>query len=165
MATRKDIIITESAEELKQLFHKQPHHLHSRIKMLHYLQSNVTNKTKELSEKLLVSTTTILAWKNAYLSGGLKELLTYERGKHKTNATITPEINKVIVEQLSSPTSAFTSYVDLYHWLKENHLENITYRIVHHHTHTKLKASLKVARKSHIKKDAKVAEDFKKTLV
>lgn len=165
MATRKHIIITETVQELKQLFHKHPHYLHPRIKMLYYLQSKVTNRTKDLSEKLLVSATTIQAWKNAYSSGGLKELLTYERGKHKTNATITPEINKVIIEQLSSSTSAFTSYIDLYQWLKENHLENVTYRIVHHHTHTKLKASLKVARKSHIKKDAKAVEDFKKTLM
>ena len=164
MALRKHITITEGIQELKQLFHKHPHYLHPRIKLLYYLKSKITDRTKELSEKLLVSTTTIQEWKNAYASGGLAELLKYERGKNKSNSTITPEISKVIEEQLSSPTSAFSSYVDLYQWIKEKHLENVTYRIVHHHAHTKLKASLKVARKSHIKKDEKAVEDFKKAL-
>lgn len=165
MALRKQITITETVQDLKQLFHKHPNHLHPRIKMLYYLQSNITNKTKDLAEKLLVSISSIQDWKNAYASGGLKELLQYERGQNKSNATITPEVNKIIAEQLSSPTSAFTSYTSLYQWLKENHLENVTYRIVHHHTHTKLKASLKVARKSHIKKDEQAVDDFKKMLI
>lgn len=88
--------------------------------------------------------------------------MTYERGKHKSNGIITPAINEQIVEQLSSPTSAFTSYIDLQQWLQENHLPTVSYRVVHHHAHTKLKVSLKLARKSHIKKDDKAVEVFKK---
>lgn len=130
--------------------------------MLYYIKSNTTNVTKVLAEKLMVSIPTIQGWKNAYSSGGLENLLKYERGKNKVNGAITPAINKAIVEQLSSPRSAFSNYVDLHQWLKENHLDNVSYRVVHHHAHTKLKASLKVARKSHIKKDALAVELFKK---
>jgi len=50
----------------------------------------------------------------------------------------------------------------LQQWLQQNHLPTVSYRVVHHHAHNKLKASLKVARKSHIKKDAAAVEDFKK---
>lgn len=163
MAKKILLTIKESTTFLKQLFHKHPHHIHARIQMLYYIQSNTTDVTKALAEKLMVSVPTIQGWKNAYSLGGLENLLKYERGKNKSNGAITPEINKIILEQLSSPTSAFSSYVDLHQWIKENHLENVSYRVVHRHAHTKLKASLKIARKSHIKKDAAVVDLFKKT--
>jgi len=99
---------------------------------------------------------------NDYLIGGIENLLHYEKGKHKSNGIITPTISTVIKEQLSSPTSGFTSFVDLQQWVQENHLPTVTYRVVHHHASVKLKASLKVARKSHIRKDLVAVEDFKK---
>lgn len=165
MSRTKQIIIQETAQELKKLFRKYPNHLHTRIQFLYSIKTGITDSTKQLALQLMVTEKTIRQWKSTYALGGLNGLLKYERGKNKSNSMITPEINKIIVEQLSSPTSAFTSYVDLYQWLKENHLENVTYRVVHHHTHTKLKASLKVARKSHIKKDEKAVDDFKKMLM
>ena len=88
--------------------------------------------------------------------------MSYDKGKHKSNGIITPAISAAIKEQLSSPTSAFTSYIDLQQWLQENHLPTVSYRVVHHHATVKLKASLKVARKSHIKKDEDKVESFKK---
>jgi hypothetical protein len=89
-------------------------------------------------------------------------LLSYKRGKQKSNGIITPAINELIVKKLSSPNASFTSYIDFQQWLQENYLPTVSYRVVHHHAHTKLKASLKVARKSHIKKDEKAVEGFKK---
>lgn len=162
MASKTILSIRENLSELKQLFHKCPVHLHGRIQMLYLLKSNVTDSTNALSEKLLVTTRAIQHWKKAYLQGGINHLLSYERGKHKSNGIITPAINALIVEKLSSPTDAFTSYLDLQKWLQDNHLPKVTYRVVHHHTHVKLKASLKVARKSHIKKDEVAVEGFKK---
>ena len=79
-----------------------------------------------------------------------------------SNGIITPAISALIKEELSSPTSGFTSYIDLQQWLQENHLPTVTYRVVHHHATVKLNASLKVARKSHIRKDPAAVEDFKK---
>ena len=87
----------------------------------------------------------IQRWKKDYLEGGIENLLNYKRGKHKSNGT-----------------SGFTSYIELHQWLQENHLPTVTYRVVYHHATVKLNASLKVARKSHIKKDLSAIEDFKK---
>lgn len=162
MALKNTLLIKESSAELKSLFRNHPVHLHSRIQMLYLIQSNVTDSTNDLSQKLLVTTRAIQHWKKAYAQGGIEQLLSYERGRHKTNGIITPAINDLIVEKLSSPSSAFTSYIDLQQWLKENYLPTVSYRVVHHHDHTKLKASLKVACKSHIKKNATAIDDFKK---
>lgn len=162
MALKKRLTITESQLDLKHLFHKHPVHLHARIQMLYLIKSGVTDSTNVLAEKLLVSTRAIQHWKKEYVQGGINQLLSYERGKHKSNGIITPAINDLIVEKLSSPITAFTSYIDLQQWLQENHLPTVSYRVVHRHAHDKLKASLKVARKSHIKKDEVAVENFKK---
>ena len=152
MAIRRQLLIQESSSDLKLLFRKHPVHLHPRIHMLYLIKSEVTNSSNTLSEKLLVSTRAIQHWKKAYAQGGIAQLLVYERGKFKSNGIITPAINGLIVEKLSSPTAAFSSYIDLQQWLQQHHLPTVSYRVVHHHAHSKLKASLKVARKSHIKK-------------
>lgn len=83
---------------------------------------------------------------------------------NKSNGIITPTINAHIVEQLSNPLNSFTSYIDLQQWVQENHLPTVSYKVVHSHAKYKLGASLKVARKSHIKKDVNAVEDFKKML-
>jgi hypothetical protein len=162
MAIRCQLLIQESSADLKSLFRKHPVHLHPRIHMLYLIKSEIMDSTNDLSEKLLVSTRSIQHWKKAYAQGGIAQLLIYERGKHKSNGIITPSINELIIEKLSSPSTAFTSYIDLQQWLQENHLPTVSYRVVHHHAHSKLHASLKVARKSHIKKDAVAVEHFKK---
>ena len=162
MASKIQITVTEELLELKRLFHKYPVHLHSRIQMLYLIKSGFSDSTKVLGKHLLVGSRALQRWKNDYLSGGINKLLKYEKGKHKSNGIITPAISAVIKEQLSSPTAGFTSYIDLQQWLQENHLPSVTYRVVHHHATVKLNASLKVARKSHIRKDPAAVEDFKK---
>jgi hypothetical protein len=162
MASKIKIIVTEDLQELKRLYHKHPVHLHSRIRMLYLIKSGVTGSTKVLCKHLMVCARAIQRWKNDYLVGGMDKLLSHEKGKHKSNGIITPAISAVIKEQLSSPTSGFTSYIDLQAWLQEHHLPTVSYRVVHHHATVKLNASLKVARKSHIKKDLAAVEGFKK---
>lgn len=162
MAFKIKITVTEELPALKRLFHKHPFHLHSRIQMLYLIKSGFTESTKVLSKHLLVGSRAIQRWKNDYQSGGITKLLTFEKGKHKSNGIISPAISAAIKQQLSSPTSGFTSYIDLQQWVQENHLPTVTYRVVYHHATVKLDASLKVARKSHIRKDPAAVEVFKK---
>lgn len=162
MASKIKLSVTEDLQYLKRLFHKHPVHLHSRIQMLYLIKSGVTDSTKVLCNHLLVGPRAIQRWKNDYLEGGIDLLLSYEKGKNKSNGIITPDISAIIKEQLSSPISGFTSYIALQQWLQENHLPTVSYRVVHYHATVTLNASLKVARKSHIKKDAVAVEDFKK---
>ena len=162
MESKIRISVSEDLQDLKRLYRTHPVYLHSRIQMLYLIKSGITDSTQKLSSHLFVVTRVIQRWKNDYLSGGIDKLLNYDKGKNKSNGIITPAISAVIKEQLSSPTSAFTSYIDLHQWLQENHLPTVSYRVVHHHATVKLKASLKVARKSHIKKDENKVEIFKK---
>jgi hypothetical protein len=120
--------------------------------MLYIIKSGVTDSTKGLCNHLLIGSRAIQRWKNDYLIGGIDKLLYYERGIHKSIGIITPAISAVIKDKLSSPTSAVTSYIDLQEWLQEHHLQTASYRVVHQYATVKLKASLKVARKSNIKK-------------
>ncbi|MFM6251448.1 MAG: transposase [Dolichospermum sp.] len=165
MAYKTILEVTESDSDLNRLFTKQPLHLKARIKFLQLIKSNNKISTNNLSAVLFVSTRTIQIWKKSYKEGGLKQLLSFAKGTNQNKGAITPAINALILERLSSPTNSFNSFTELHQWLQENHLPNVTYRIVHHHTKYKLGASLKVARKSHIKKDEKQVEVFKKKLM
>jgi hypothetical protein len=130
--------------------------------MLYLINSGVTDSTKVLSSHLFTGTRVIQTWKRLYEKDSLKGLLNYQRGKNKSNGSITEPIHAAIREQLSSPTSAFTSYRALHEWVKENHLPEVGYQTVYLHAKVRLKAKLKVARKSHIKKDVATVDGFKK---
>ncbi|MDI9364675.1 MAG: hypothetical protein QM541_06970 [Flavobacterium sp.] len=162
MALKINLVVTEDLALLKRLYHQHPFYLHNRIQMLYLIKSGVTDSTKELATRLLVVNRVIQRWKNAYLSGGIGQLLKYEKGRHKSNGIITPSISAAIKEALSSPTAGITSYIGLHQWVQANHLPNVSYRVVHHHAKVKLGASLKVGRKSHIKRHVADVAIFKK---
>lgn len=162
MAKKITLTVTESIEELKRLFHLYPYHLHPRIQMLYLIKFGITDSTKVLSTHLFTGTRVIQTWKRLYEKDSLKGLLNYQRGKNISNGGISELIHAAIREQLSSPTSAFTSYRALHGWVKENHLPEVSYQTVHFHAKVRLKAKLKAARKSHIKKDVATVEGFKK---
>jgi hypothetical protein len=50
------------------------------------------------------------------------------------------------------------------HWIKDNYIPSgINYQTINSYVKRHFKAKLKVTRKSHIKKDEKAVESFKKT--
>ena len=64
-------------------------------------------------------------------------------------------------EKLSQP-QGFKSYGGIQQWLKEEYGLEIHYKTVHQTVHYKLKAKLKVARPTHIKRDDMAVVEFKK---
>jgi transposase len=64
-------------------------------------------------------------------------------------------------EQLSKP-QGFKSYGEIQQWLHEQYGIEIPYKTVHQTVHYKLKAKLKVARPTHIKRDDTAVVEFKK---
>lgn len=165
MAKSKSISVKESEVELKRLLRQQPIHLRNRVQMLLVLKGSEHSLSKnELSKILKINHNTAQRWRKTYCEKGIDALLSDGRVGFKPSI-INNEIHQAIEERLTSPKDAFTSYIDLINWIVENYLpEGINYHTVNKYVKRHFGAKLKVARKSHSKKDENAVEVFKKTL-
>jgi transposase len=128
-------------------------------------KSEIHISKNELSTLLKINHNTAQCWRNLYFKNGIDGLLAYGRIGFKPSI-ISPELHKALETRLNSPKDAFTSYVDLIHWIKDNYIPSgINYQTINSYVKRHFKAKLKVARKSHIKKDEKAVESFKKASV
>lgn len=164
MALAKKIIVKESEKELKTLLRKQPVHLKNRIQMLVVLKRNEVGLSKQSLAKILkINHNTAQEWRSKYSKAGVEGLLSDGRVGFKPSV-ISTELHLAIKERLYSPKDAFTSYVDLIQWITQNYMpDGVNYQTVNSYVKRKFGAKIKVARKSHIKKDGTAVDSFKKT--
>ena len=164
MALAKQIIVKETEQELKNLLRKQPIHLKNRIQMLLILKKSDIALSKEALAKVLhINHNTAQEWRTKYTKGGIEGLLSDGRIGFKPSV-ISPELHLAIKERLNSPKDAFTSYVDLIDWIIEHYMPNgVNYQTINSYVKRNFGAKIKVARKSHVKKDEMASDSFKKT--
>lgn len=161
MSNNLKLPIKESMVCLKQLKKKQPSHLQCRVQMLLLMKTKKALTVNGLSIALGVNRNSIQGWRTKYKKGGIKELLSFKRTSHKPSV-ITPMVHQAIAEKLHNPSEAFRSFKELQEWIEENFIPHINYHTVNKYVKRKFGAKLKVARRSHIKKDRAIVEDFKK---
>lgn len=163
MAKTIDIHITESVEELKYQLEKTKSKLTPpRLKALLLIKRNKCKYTKDVAAKVGASRKTVYNWLESYRTGGLEELIKVHVGGNNTKLLSDTTI-KEIDRLLNDSYSSIVSYVELVSILEETTQENITYASVYQHCKRKHKSKLKVARKSHHKKDDQAVAAFKKT--
>ncbi len=166
MALAKQIIVKESEQELKNLLKKQPIHLKNRIQMLLVLKKSEFPLSKESLAKILhINHNTAQKWRTKYCNEGIEGLLSDGRIGFKPSI-ISEELHHAIEKRLHSPKDAFTSYIDLIKWITDNYMpEGINYQTINSYVKRNFGAKIKVARKSHIKKDEAAGDSFKKTSI
>ena len=161
MSRPLNIFILETADELKQLMHaQQKPKLKERIHALYLLKNGRAKKLQDLVDFLGRSTSTIESWLTRYRKGGLLGLLAWNYHGGQPPAIPEPVLTE-LREKLSQP-QGFKSYGEIQHWLREEYGLEIHYKTVHQTVHYKLKAKLKVARPTHIKRDDTAVVEFKK---
>ena len=74
---------------------------------------------------------------------------------------ISPEIQKALINELTEE-EGFSSYKEIQTWLYTVHNLDVAYKVVHDTVRYRLKAKLKVPRRSNVKKDAEAEAEFKK---
>lgn len=165
MANALNIIVKEPVAELKKMLKNSPTHQSPKLKMLIIIKQsqNALNKN-ELADHVGVNHNSIQKWRNKYLSGGIKKLLLDGRVGFKPSV-ISKETHEQIRLKLNNPEGAFTSFKDLQQWVDVNFKKGINYNSLRHYVKRHFGAKLKVARKSHVKKDKEAVQVFKKTLV
>ena len=163
MAKPKSFKVKESLSELKKLHKSAALYIAPRIKMLLVAkQSDQALSKNELAELVGVNHNSIQQWRSSYSSGGMEELIKDGRVGFKPSV-ISKQAHEQIKVKLNNPQGAFTSYKDLQQWVDRDLVEGINYNTLRHYVKRHFGAKLKVARKSHVKKDQQAVELFKKT--
>ena len=128
-------------------------HKRDRIHALHLIKSEQAKTRIQIAKILSVNRITIGIWLNIYEKQGLSKLLTINT-KPNRKLSIPPDILVHLEQKLKDP-EGFKSYKEIQQWLFNEFSLNIHYRTVNGIVRNRLKAKLKVGRKSHIKKTNK----------
>ena len=117
-----------------------------------------------LAEAISVDPNSIQSWRTMYIKGGITALLSHNKAGFKPSV-FTQEDHHAIKGKLHDADNPVIGFVELQRWIKENLGKEILYITVVNYTKRHFHAKVKVARKSHINKDEKAVETFKKTSV
>jgi transposase len=137
-----------------------------RIKMLIVMKQSGENgiSKRELMDAVGVCSQSIHDWRTAYNQGGIAALLFNGRkGKSGKPSVFTKEEHQRLEEKLHDPKNGLAGYVELQQWLASEFNKEVKYNTVLKYAMKHFGSSVKVARKSHVKKNEQAGDAFKKT--
>ncbi len=163
MGKKKELIVTESASELKLLRKKQTSlALEKRVIWLLQFKLKKDLLREKTASKVNISLRTQERWIKEYMNEGIEVFITSNKNNHKSNI-ITPELHLALKERMNSSESPLLGYWDAVNWIKEEFGIEIKYHWLRKYLISHFKTKLKSPRKSHYKKDKQAIEAFLKT--
>lgn len=164
MSAPKTFRIKESESELKKLMKTSQPMI---AKRLHALLVCKRNEDTGISKRLVadeigVNHNSVQAWRGMYIEGGIKLLMSHSNIGFKPSV-INREQEQALEKQLNDPHNGIVGFVELLDWFNRTFETNINYKTFHGFVVRKFNAKIKVARKTHVRKDAQAVEAFKKT--
>jgi hypothetical protein len=166
MSKPKQIEIKETLKELKVLHRNSGELLSKRFLILIELKKHEKTGISKLDLVALTSLNhnSITKWRNKYIAEGITPFLSHGRKGFK-KSVISDLEHKAMEGKLKNPNNGLRGYVELLEWtnaqFKTNHKYITVVKYVQRHFGTKIK----VARKSHVKKDEELVDNFKKSSV
>ena len=164
MAIPKVILIKESKEELRRILKKSKPIIIPRIRMLlemkKYEKEGVSKR--QLAELIGVNHNSIQNWRTIYINGGIELLCSHKKTGFRPSVINKTE-HEAIKNKLNDPLNGLRGYKELMKWVEEEFHKEIKYNTLLKYCMRKFGSKSKVARKSHLKKDEKAVEAFKKT--
>ena len=157
--------IKETLVELRKLKQKETSSvIKKRLLVLIEFKKNETYGISKLavSKTTLVNHNSVLKWRNIYIKEGLQGLLKPSLSRKPKPCVLNATEHKAIEEKLKTPTNGINGYKELMDWVKKELNIEIKYITLVKYVQRNFGAKLKVARKSHIKKNPQAVEDFKK---
>jgi transposase len=162
MSSTPIIEIKESLSELRNLLRRcSSRFIFLRLKMLLVLKKNAgCLSRRKLSLKLGVSPSTVQIWRQKYIEGGIDALLSHNH-KGTTSKIFGEAEHQFLVEKLTDPQNGVQGYTELQQLLSEHFGKEISYKALHSYCRRHFNSKIKVARKSHAKKDVSEVIAFK----
>lgn len=147
-------MIQENVDELEQMLKTEKNkHKRNRLHAVYLIKSEQAKTRIQIGKILSVNRITVGIWLSIYEKQGLSKLLTINT-KPNRKLSIPPDILTQLEQKLKDP-EGFRSYKEIRLWLFNEFSLDIPYRTVNGIVRNRLKAKLKVGRKTHIKKTNK----------
>ena len=165
MSHPKHIDIKESLEELRVLHKESRGIAKRRVAMLVELKKHGGNgvSKRDLSLRLGVNHNSITKWRGLYESGGISSLLDDGRKDNGSSSVVGQEEHKRLEALLNDPRNGIAGYVELLDWVSRELKMEMKYITLVKYVNRHFGTKIKVARKSHVRKDPSAVEAFKKT--
>jgi len=161
MPKKIDITIKEDIDFLNNSYSRTASRLQQdRIKTLLYLATKKYHYQSDIAKKLGRTEKTIRGWLKLYSTIGFDALIKVNSGGNNIR-TLSDKVIELIAQKVTDPSTTITSYIELQFLLEEQTGEKIAYGALYSHCRRKFKTKLKVARKSHYKKDPNAEAFFK----
>ncbi len=166
MAQPLQIIIKESIPELRKLQRQHGELISKRLLMLIEIKKH---ENKGISKRYLslitgINHNSIVKWRKIYLQSGIEPLLTHGRVGGFKKSVFNKAEHKKIELLLNNPNNGIRGYTELLAWVAKELSKNMKYITLLKYTERHFGSKIKIARKSHVKKDKALVDAFKKTL-
>lgn len=164
MALPKKIVIKETEKEIKKLLKQSIPFIGQRLRVLLVLKQNeeIGISKRDAAKLTGVDPNSIQNWRALYIKYGINGLMKHNKIGFK-QSVFTEIEHKKIEEKLNDPKNGLQGYVELKSWIEHETGRVFNYNTLLYYCIKNFKSSVKVARKSHIKKDDNKVEAFKKT--
>lgn len=161
------IPVTETLKELRTSLKAATPMIAPRIKMLIEMKKAGEEgiSKRALMDNVGASSQSIHKWRTAYKQGGMEALVYNGRkGKVGKPSIFSDKEHRLIEQKLKDPKNGLAGYVELQEWIEEEFKKEVKYNTVLKYAMRHFGSKVKVARKSHVKKDDEAVLSFKKTL-
>lgn len=167
MAHPLQITVTESIKELRVLQRQHGELIGKRLQVLIEIKRHEKTgiSKRDLSAITGVNHNSIVKWRKMYLESGIEALLTHGRKGGFKPSVVSASEHEMIKAKLHDPKNGIRGYTELLEWVKTDLQKDMKYTTLVEYTKRHFGSKIKVARKSHVKKDEEAVSTFKKTLV
>lgn len=167
MANPFQITVKESIQELRKLQRQSGALVAKRLLMLIEIKNHEDSgiSKRELSKITGINHNSIVKWRNQYNKEGIRPLLTHGRIGGFKKSVVSKGEHAKIEKKLNDPKNGIRGYRELLEWVNKELSKDMKYITLLKYTQRHFGSKIKVARKSHVNKEAALVDTLKKTLV
>jgi len=165
MAHPFQITVKQTIPELRKLQRTCGELISKRLLMLIEIKKHEKTgiSKRELSRITGINHNSIVKWRKLYNVSGIEPLLKHGRvGGFKKSVVSKEEHNKITMK-LNDPKNGIRGYTELLEWVNKELSKDMKYITLVKYAQRHFGSKIKVARKSHVKKDEEAVATFKKT--
>ncbi|WP_458008550.1 helix-turn-helix domain-containing protein [Flavobacterium sp. PL002] len=164
MAHSKILTIKETEKEIKNLIKQSIPFIGQRLRVLLILKQNEKTgiSKREVSKLAVVDPNSVHKWRTLYINEGIEGLMKHHKTGFKPSVFTATEHN-MLETKLNDSQNGLQGYVELQDWIEKQTGKMFNYNTLLYYCIRNFKSSVKVARKSHVKKDENQGISFKKT--
>lgn len=163
MAHAKILVIKETKKEIKNLLKQSIPFIGQRLRVLLILKQNEETgiSRREVAKLAGVDPNSVQKWRTLYLNSGIEGLIKHEKTGFKPSVFNAIE-HTMLETKLNNPQNGLQGYVELKNWIEKETGKSFNYNTLLYYCIRNFKSSVKVARKSYVKKDEDLGSSFKK---